>query len=99
MNKIIRNGAICLFRRYNGGSRNGKIVLVKLTHLQDPDTGSHYTVKEYQSSKHFSETNEWRHQTITLLPRSTDAGYQPIRLEEDALNQVEVIGIFEAILE
>ncbi|HLX52718.1 MAG TPA: DNA/RNA helicase domain-containing protein, partial [Aquella sp.] len=29
MNKVIPNGSICLFRKYDGGSRNGRIVLVE----------------------------------------------------------------------
>lgn len=97
MNKIIPDGSICLFRKYAGGSRNGKIVLVKLTHVQDPDFGSNYTVKEYRSTKTHSETGEWHHETITLLPLSNDSSYQPIRLEANELNSLEVVGLFEGV--
>ena len=51
MNKIIPNGSICLFKKYRGGSRNGRIVLVQSREIQDNDFGSGYTVKEYQSEK------------------------------------------------
>jgi DUF2075 family protein len=47
MNKVISNGAYCLFRKYSGGSRNGQIVLVESTSIQDTDYGSCYTIKEY----------------------------------------------------
>ncbi len=65
MNKIIPNGSICLFRKYSGGSRNGKIVLVEHTSIQDPDFGSGYTVKEYHSKKNI-DGDQWNHQSITL---------------------------------
>jgi hypothetical protein len=46
MNKVIPNGSYCSFRKYSGGSRNGQIVLVESTSLQDTDYGSCYTIKE-----------------------------------------------------
>jgi DUF2075 family protein/predicted GIY-YIG superfamily endonuclease len=49
MNKVIPNGAFCLFRKYSGGSRNGQIVLVENTNMHDSDFGSCYTVKVYES--------------------------------------------------
>lgn len=98
MNKIIPNGSVCLFRKYAGGSRSGKIVLVKLTHLQDPDFGSQYTIKEYQSQKSYDETGEWQHETIRLLPRSFDPAYKPIILEGNELDFIEVVGMFECVL-
>ncbi len=52
MNKIIGDGEIALFKKYNGGSRNGLLVIVESYHVQDPDFGSCYTFKEYQSEKY-----------------------------------------------
>jgi DUF2075 family protein len=46
MNKVIPNGAYCLFRKYSGGSRNGQIVLVGSTSIQDTYYNSCYTIKE-----------------------------------------------------
>jgi hypothetical protein len=57
MNKVIPNGSICLFRKYTGGTRNGKIVLVQHTSIQDYDFGSGYTVKEYHSKKAMMGSN------------------------------------------
>ena len=37
MNRIIPNGSICLFKKYNGGSRNGKIVLCQHNSINDYD--------------------------------------------------------------
>src|SRR3546814_3991551 len=98
MNKVISNGSVCLFRKYSGGSRNGLIVLVKFTHLQDSDTGSSYTVKEYRSEKIYDDTDSWSHKTITLLPLSDEPRYRPIVLKGDALNHFEVVGVFECVL-
>ncbi len=97
MNKIIPNGSICLFRKYSGGSRNGKIVLVESTAIQDVDTGSSYTVKEYTSHKVLYETG-WEHESITLKPLSDDDNYEDIVLTKDELQFLRVIGIFDRIL-
>ena len=97
MNKVIPNGAYCLFRKYRGGSRNGKIVLVEYTELQDPDFGSHYTVKEYRSRKSEDEFG-WRHEEVILKPRSTNPEYKDIVLRDDELRALRVIGVFECIL-
>lgn len=96
MNKIIPNGSICMFRKYDGGSRDGKIVLVKHTYIQDADFGSGYTVKEYRSKK---ETTEglWSHKTITLKPISYDSSFEDIIIEDDELSNLKVIGIFEFV--
>ncbi|MDB4206725.1 DUF2075 domain-containing protein [Flavobacteriaceae bacterium] len=98
MNKIIPNGAFCLFRKYKGGSRNGQIVLVENTNMYDSDFGSCYTVKEYDSKKQEDE-NGWKHQSIILKPLSTESTYENILLEDGDLSTFRVIGIFECVLE
>ncbi len=97
MNKVIPNGSICLFRKYSGGSRNGKIVLVEHTSIQDPDFGSGYTVKEYNSRK-FSTDEQWKHESITLKPLSYNSDYKNIEIADDELVNLKVIGIFEMVL-
>lgn len=91
MNKIIPNGAICLFEKYTGGSRNGLITLVELTDYTDPDSGSNYTIKEYSSKKTTTEDG-WKHEEITLLPRSTES-YEPIVLRDDETVGLKVVGV------
>ncbi|MDF1628410.1 MAG: DUF2075 domain-containing protein [Alcanivoracaceae bacterium] len=98
MNRIIPNGAICLFRIERGGSRNGKIVLVEHSDLIDPDSGSQYTVKEYASNKASDELG-WHHQTILLRPRSYDDSFQTIRLSEDQSSHYRVIAEFVRVLD
>ncbi|MBC9930299.1 DNA/RNA helicase domain-containing protein [Chitinophaga qingshengii] len=98
MNKEIPNGAICLFRKYSGGTRNGEIVLVALTDRQDVDFGSSYTVKKYFSKKKQGDDGYWEHEQIILKPLSTNPFYKNILLEGNELTLLEVIGIFEKVL-
>ena len=97
MNKVIPNGSVCLFREDNGGSRNGKIVLVQYTSYRDKDFGSNYTVKVYRSEKAI-ENERWSHQSIILKPLSFDPDYEDIVVAEDELNYLKVVGIFECVL-
>jgi len=97
MNRIIPNGSICLFRKYESGSRNGKIVLVQHNSLPTEDLGQGYTVKEYRSSKHDIE-DQWRHESIILRPLSTDSSFQDIVLKDDQSTDLRVLAIFETVL-
>jgi hypothetical protein len=97
MNRIIPNGSVCMFRKYTGGSRDGKIVLVEHTTIQDPDFGSGYTVKEYRSKKK-NEDELWSHESIILKPLSDNIEFQDIILEEDELSSLKVIGVFECVI-
>lgn len=96
MNKVIPNGSICLFEKYLGGSRNGKIVLVEMTDLKDSDTGSNYTIKEYTSKKTTSEEG-WKHEEIILLPKSNKS-YPPIILRDEETINLKVVGVFIKVL-
>lgn len=97
MNRIIPNGSVCLFRKYSGGSRNGKIVLVQSSEIQDTEMGSGYTVKEYYSKKVINDSS-WEHEAIILKPLSTDASYQEIVLDPNEMETFNVIGVFDRVL-
>lgn len=98
MNRVIPNGALCLFQTDRGGSRNGKTVLVECIDSVDADSGSRYTVKVYQSFKTEDE-NGWRHSLIQLNPNSYDSRFQPIELtDEDAL-RYRVVGEFMCVID
>ena len=96
MNKIIPNGATCLFRLERGGSRNGKIVLVERSDSIDGDSGSHYTVKEYESIK-VEDGSDWYQRKILLKPNSYDNSFKTIELLDDN-SRYRVIGEFVRIL-
>ena len=78
------------------GSRNGLITLVELTDFEDADFGSNYTIKEYSSKKTTSEDG-WKHQEITLLPKS-NIPYEPIVLRDEETIGLKVVGIFVKVL-
>mgnify|MGYP003147252902 FL=1 len=98
MNKIIPDGAICLFRLNPGGSRNGKIVLVECADIQDGDAGSRYTVKEYQSFKTYTEDGAETFQVL-LKPRSTNPALTAIELSsKDDEHRYQVVGEFLGVI-
>lgn len=98
MNRVIPNGAICLFRKDRGGSRNGKIVLVEHSRFTELQGGSRYTVKEYRSQK--SESLEsWRHTTIVLSPKTYETGYDDITLTHEEASEMRVVGEFLCVIE
>ncbi len=97
MNKIIPNGSTCLFRANLAGSRHGKIVLVECADIQDEETGSRYTVKEYESIK--TDTGDgWQHTKIFLKPRSHNAGFATLELNEDNEHRYHVVGEFLRVI-
>ncbi|WP_121966744.1 DNA/RNA helicase domain-containing protein [Myroides sp. N17-2] len=97
MNKVIPNGAIALFRKEMGGSRNGLICLVESTDIQDSDLGGNYTIKEYESKKTYDEDN-WEHSEIILKPLSTDVSYEAMCLRDEETTLLRVIGVFVRVL-
>ena len=97
MNKVIPNGAMCLFSLHPAGSRNGKIVLVECADTQDEDSGSRYTVKEYESIK-ISTQEGWQHDRILLKPKSTNPAFSAIELNEDSSHRYRVVGEFVCVL-
>ncbi|WP_407404961.1 DUF3427 domain-containing protein [Chryseobacterium sp.] len=97
MNRIIPNGSICIFKLYNGGSRNGKIVLVENLDKQDIDFNSAFTVKTYSSEKIVTDDN-WSHTEIKLLPNSFDESFSPIIISEENAENMKIIGEFISIL-
>ena len=97
MEPDIGDGSYCLFAAPVTGSRQGRTVLVQLRDATDPETGSRYTVKRYESVK-APEGDSWRHTKITLKP--TNPAHASIVLEgadEDAVlviaELVEVLGL------
>lgn len=98
MNRIIPNGSTCLFRKAPGGTRNGKMVLVECTDEADAQTGSRYTIKDYESIKVQNEDG-WQHKVIRLNPRSYNDVFKPLELTEAQALCYQVIGEFVQILD
>jgi SOS-response transcriptional repressor LexA len=98
MNRVIPNGSLCLFKKYSGGSRNGKIVLLELLDIQDQDFNSAFTVKTYTSRKQTDSEGSWNHEVISLIPNSFDSSYNEIILNEDESASYRVVGEFVKVL-
>lgn len=97
MNKIIPSGSVCLFRKYTGGSRNGKIVLIEHFDHQDPDFRSAFTIKTYTSEK-IASPEGWAHKKIILLPNSYDHQYQPLTIDAMNAEGMRIVGEFVTII-
>jgi len=97
MNRAIPNGSICLFKKYTGGSRNGKIVLVENMDIQDQDFNSAFTIKTYSSEKAILG-EEWKHTSIVLRPNSFDDSFKNIIINEENGSKMRVVGEFIKIL-
>ena len=97
MNKKIPNGAWCIFKQPEAGSRNGKVVIAQSGSVHLDGSGNRYTVKVYHSEK-TQHDETWAHTKITLSPQSSDASFQPIVLTEDQLQDFSIVGELVAIL-
>jgi len=97
MNRRIPNGSIALFKVYNGGSRNGKIMLIENTNKQDPDFNSQFTVKTYTSEK-IGDDENWEHGLIVLRPNSYDPSYKDITVTAEVAQDMRTVGEFIEIL-
>jgi hypothetical protein len=95
MEPTIKDGSWCLFRPDQGGSRNGKIVLVESRRISDPETNASYTIKRYFSEKAVTE-DTFRHIKIILRPDNKD--FRDIVLEEVQEGDFHVVAEFIAVL-
>ena len=91
----IKDGDLCVFEWYHGGSRNGEIVL---TQSAEPDMeyGGSYTIKKYHSEKTLNEDGSWKHERVVLQPLNSE--YLPIEVNPDDDNQFKTIGILKAVI-
>ena len=95
MEPAIRDGAWCLFRGPVEGTRQGKIVLVQLRDMTDPETGQRYTVKRYKSEK-VQDGDSWRHDKIILRP--VNPNFEPIVLTSADEDELQVIAELVEVL-
>ena len=96
MKPRIHDGDYCVFERYKGGSRNGKIVLAQHRGYYDDDNAGAFSIKEYNSTKSADEYGNWQHESICLRP--LNPAYNPITLTPDDIEDFKIIGEFVATL-
>jgi SOS-response transcriptional repressor LexA len=97
MEPRIPDGSFCVFRRYRGGSRQGKIVLAKYQGPNDPETGGAYTVKRYISEKWVDpQTGDITGVSVMLRPENRD--FHPIELSPEFEDEVSILAEFVSVL-
>lgn len=96
MEPLIPSGSYCLFRAPRAGSRQGRILLVWHSGIDDPSTGGHYTVKKYGSEKVEDAEGGWRHVKISLNP--LNPAYDAIVLTPEDENEVRVLAEFVEVV-
>ncbi|MBF0266090.1 MAG: DEAD/DEAH box helicase family protein [Gammaproteobacteria bacterium] len=92
MEPLILDGSYCLFKYGVAGSRNGRVVLVKKSGYEDPDTQASFTIKRYFSKKTAQSEYEWGHEKIELRPDNKD--YPVLTIEPDEADDFVVIAEF-----
>jgi len=97
MEPTIKDGSWCLFRPDQGGSRNGKIVLVESRKVSDPETRKNYTIKRYHSEKEDLGNGQWRHRKIILSPDNKQ--FPDIVLENVREDDFHVVAEFVEVLD
>lgn len=96
MEPTIRDGSYCIFRYDQGGSRNGKVVLVESRHVTDPETSLKFTIKRYRSEKEVLDDDQWRQKRITLSP--DNKAFKDIVLENVSGDDFHVVAEFIEVL-
>lgn len=97
MEPLIPDGSWCLFRRYAGGSRDGKVVLVQHHDIADPETGGSYTIKRYRRRAGGAGASQEReHGEILLEPENPQ--FPPIVLKDTDAETIRVLAELVEVL-
>jgi len=97
MEPTIRDGSYCIFRYDQGGSRNGKVVLVESRQVTDPETNQKFTIKRYRSEKEKLEGDQWRHKKIVLSP--DNRAFKDIILKNVSGDDFRVVAEFICVID
>lgn len=92
----IKDGDLCVFERYHGGSREGEIVLSQVNEYYE-EYGGKYTIKKFHSEKTVNEEGVEVHSKIELQPLNKD-GFQAIEFPEDNDAKIATIGVLKYII-
>lgn len=97
MEPRIQDGDYCLFEAYQGGSREGKIVLAEHHGEVDEDYEGAYSIKVYRSKKTYNEYGEWEHESIDLWP--LNRAYNTIHIDAEDSDSFRIIGEFVEVVD
>ena len=98
MQPKIHDGDLCVFELYNpdnAGSREGCIVLTQCSG-KDDDYDCSYTIKQYHSTKEYSEDGSWNHSSIQL--QSLNPECQSIDVSPEDAQDLRTVGILKAVI-
>jgi uncharacterized protein len=96
MQPKINNGDICLFRKYSGGSRQGKIFLIQARSLRDTETAEFFVIKKYVRQTPPKQTNEDSDQNAAIHLVSEKSRFSPIvlyGLQDEDVQTIAEFGI------
>ncbi len=96
MSPRIENGSLCLFKKYQGGSRQGKIFLIQARGLNDTETGESFVVKKYMRQTPARAENADQPAVIHLI--SENSRFSPIVLVGLSDEEVQAIAEFIRVL-
>lgn len=96
MEPTIPDGSYCLFRWEKGGSRNGLVVLVASSLVNDPENEQKFTIKRYKSEKEYFEDGTWQHKLIVLSP--DNKSFKGIKLEDVQPGDFKVVAEFVRVI-
>jgi SOS-response transcriptional repressor LexA len=96
MEPLIPDGSVVLFREYEGGTRDGRVVLVQSEDLGDSETNASFTVKRFWSRKQHDEDGRVIRSEIRLVPENPD--FKTIVLEPSHEADVQVLAVFLEVL-
>lgn len=97
MEPAIPSGSLCLFRFYQGGTRQNKIFLVKSRGVLDPETNESFVVKKYKRLSAVEDDENRSKVVVHLLSENTT--YPPIVLMASDETQIEVMAEFIEVLD
>ncbi|MBX3022616.1 MAG: helix-turn-helix domain-containing protein [Bdellovibrionales bacterium] len=92
----IADGAICLFRFYSGGTRQGRIFLIKARGLQDTESGESFVVKRYMRQTPLRSEAEETPAVIHLV--SENPRFPPIVLVGLSDDEIQTVAEFIRVL-
>lgn len=92
----IKDGDLCLFKKYTGGSRQGHTFLIQARGLKNSETGESYVVKKYMRITPQRVSAEDSPSIIHLV--SENSKYPPIILMGTTDDEVQVLAEFIRVL-
>jgi type III restriction enzyme len=96
MEPLVPSGSIALFRAYEGGPREGKILLVESEGIEAPDTGRFFAIRRYRSDMVHDEQSGTTLATIHL--EALNPKYPEIVLKPRKPYDVLVLAAFDRLL-